>query len=83
MKRERRIAMVGFLLITSFCFRLDAAEGGYYDVGQTIDFNGDGKADILWRNWSTGVMSIWFIDGTTYLGSEVVIALSPSWEILP
>ena len=39
------------------------------------DFNGDGKSDILWRNSSTGVVSMWLMDGTnmtswaTILGS--------------
>jgi hypothetical protein len=29
------------------------------------DFNGDGKADILWRNGSTGENAIWFMDANT------------------
>jgi FG-GAP-like repeat/FG-GAP repeat len=29
------------------------------------DFNGDGKADILWRNSRTGENAIWFMDATT------------------
>src|SRR5205814_118372 len=29
------------------------------------DFDGDGKADILWRNTSTGQNYIYFMDGTT------------------
>ena len=32
------------------------------------DFNGDGKADILWRDSATGRVSIWFIDGITKIG---------------
>ena len=28
------------------------------------DFDGDGKADILWRNDTTGSLSIWFMNGT-------------------
>jgi hypothetical protein len=30
------------------------------------DFNGDGKADILWQNSSTGERLIWLMNGTTY-----------------
>ena len=29
------------------------------------DFNGDGKADILWRNTNTGQNAIWLMNGTT------------------
>jgi hypothetical protein len=32
------------------------------------DFNGDGFADILWRNAATGVTSIWLMNGTTQTG---------------
>jgi hypothetical protein len=28
------------------------------------DFNGDGKSDILWRNYATGENSVWLMDGT-------------------
>jgi YD repeat-containing protein len=34
----------------------------------TIDFDGDGKTDILWRNKATGENLVWFMDGVTYLG---------------
>jgi hypothetical protein len=29
------------------------------------DFNGDGKADVLWQN-SSGARAIWLMNGTTY-----------------
>src|SRR5207248_5846221 len=32
-------------------------------VGKS-DFNGDGKADILWQNTSTGQRVIWLMNGT-------------------
>jgi len=35
----------------------------------TGDFNGDGKADILWRQVHTGESAIWLIDGVTLLGA--------------
>src|SRR5687767_20294 len=34
-------------------------------VKRMADFNGDGKADILWRNNSTGENYIYFMDGTS------------------
>src|SRR5438876_1017497 len=36
------------------------------------DFNGDGKADILWRNSSTGENYVWLMNGTTITGKGSV-----------
>ena len=39
------------------------------------DFNGDGKRDILWRNKSTGVISIWLMNGgaiTSTVGGQTI-----------
>ena len=32
------------------------------------DFNGDGKADVLWQN-SSGARAVWLMNGTTYSSS--------------
>ena len=45
------------------------------------DFNGDGKADILWQNNSTGQHTIWLMNGTTYMGSADVISTPLAWQI--
>jgi hypothetical protein len=29
------------------------------------DYNGDGKKDILWRNYQTGENTMWLMNGTT------------------
>jgi FG-GAP repeat len=34
-------------------------------IAGTGDFNGDGKADIVWQNTSTGERAIWIMNGTT------------------
>ena len=41
-------------------------------VAQTADFNNDGKADILWRNNSTGRVALWNMDGRTVLSSSLL-----------
>ena len=36
------------------------------------DFNGDGKADLLWYNNFTGQTAIWLMNGSTQIGSAVI-----------
>jgi hypothetical protein len=49
----------------------------------TADFNNDGNPDILWRNLSTGLNSIWFMDGATFNGSYALLpSVSLDWEIV-
>ena len=50
------------------------------------DFNGDGKADILWRYYGTGPYqgwnSIWYMDGGTIIGQALPEAITDtSWQI--
>jgi VCBS repeat protein len=46
------------------------------------DFDGDGRADILWRNTSTGQNYIYFMDGTTIKPTEGLIRTVPlAWTV--
>ncbi|MBF0495900.1 MAG: S8 family serine peptidase [Deltaproteobacteria bacterium] len=47
-----------------------------------FDFNGDGKADILWRNGSSGSIWMYFMNGTS-IGSQgsVGFVSDPNWKI--
>ena len=47
------------------------------DVG---DFNGDGKADILWRHTS-GSLYIWLMNGTSVIGTGSPGGTSTDWQI--
>jgi hypothetical protein len=46
------------------------------------DFNGDCKADLIWRNTATGQNLVWYLDGTTFLGLEGLPTLAdPGWRL--
>jgi len=47
----------------------------------TGDFNGDGFADILWLNTSTGQAVVWFVNGTSVIGGGSPGSAPPVWKI--
>ena len=46
--------------------------GQDWKIAGVGDFDGDGKADILWRNTSTGQSSVYLMNGTAVLIGAVV-----------
>ncbi|MGE0358418.1 MAG: FG-GAP-like repeat-containing protein [Burkholderiales bacterium] len=54
-----------------------------WEVAQVADWNGDGKPDLLFRSATAGVVFVWYLDGTTLLGSDFVAQVDPAWEIVP
>jgi len=57
-----------------------------WSIAATSDFNGDGKADVLWRQ-NSGTLAMWQMDGSTVTSSNTVSyqgnALTPdaSWSV--
>ena len=45
----------------------------------TGDFNGDGRADILWQN-SSGQVVTWEMNGTSLISSNSLANPGPTWH---
>ena len=50
-------------------------------LGDSGDFNGDGKSDILWRNTATGAVGMWLMNGTTITSYMAVDTVGSNWSI--
>lgn len=49
-----------------------------------VDFNNDGNVDILWRNSSTGLNIVWYMNGNNSIGAQLLDAVSDvNWKITP
>jgi hypothetical protein len=51
-----------------------------YSIALVGDYNGDGMSDLLWRD-NLGKTSMWFMNGTTVLGSSAVGNIPNDWII--
>jgi hypothetical protein len=48
------------------------------------DLDGDGDADLIWRNTTTGDVAVWLMDGQTLVAGVVVarVPTSHQWIIV-
>jgi hypothetical protein len=57
--------------------------GAAWQVQEAADFNGDGKADILWQN-ADGTPAVWPMDGFSVVsGANVGFNPGPNWHVVP
>jgi hypothetical protein len=53
-----------------------------WQVRQLADFNGDGKADILWRETASGSSYLWLMNGATAVGAGYTASQADnSWVV--
>jgi len=54
-----------------------------WEVVQVSDWNADGKPDLVFRNKNTGLVFVWYMNGTTLTTSDFITQIDPTWEIVP
>ncbi|MDT3779252.1 FG-GAP-like repeat-containing protein [Nitrospira sp. MA-1] len=50
-------------------------------AGGETDLNGDGRADLVWRNTSTGATGLWLMNGTTIEATAFPGGVPLAWQI--
>ncbi|MBF0318073.1 MAG: VCBS repeat-containing protein, partial [Nitrospirae bacterium] len=52
-----------------------------WQIIAVADYDGNGKADILWKNTANGDVYAWFMDGVTISDKGyVVMGMPPEWQ---
>ena len=70
--------MNGMSILQSYV--LGSTPSNWSIVGQR-DFNGDGNADVLWRD-NHGNVAIWLMSGSTITSSTVLGNVASNWSIV-
>ena len=69
------------LSVSSSAAQTDAIAGPNGKVRGAPDFDGDGNADLLWYNATTGQTSVWLMNGTTAKTATLVLT-HPQWKVI-
>src|SRR4051812_3275732 len=80
MRRPSRIGSAVWQA-ASLLLGLVLSSGATASSARASDFNGDGKADIIWYSATTGSSSIWLMNGTGKSGSAVILS-DPNWKVI-
>jgi sRNA-binding regulator protein Hfq len=81
MGKARIIRTVGYLTTIACALLLHSiAPNAAATSPATIDFNGDSKSDILWRN-DSGAVAIWLMNGLTIQSTSLIATLGNDWHI--
>ncbi|MBE9032200.1 FG-GAP repeat protein [filamentous cyanobacterium LEGE 11480] len=54
-----------------------------WQIKGSADFNGDGRADLVWRNQATGENAVWFLNNTQFVNNPGAPQLGQDFAYLP
>ncbi len=54
--------------------------GSGWSITHTADFNGDGRADIVWQH-TDGTVVVWLMNGTTLLSGGALLSAGSGWSV--
>ena len=61
---------------------LPAIPASGWNIVNAIDFNGDGKPDLVFFNPTTHQTFIWYLDGTAYIGEAPGPTAAAGWTLV-
>jgi hypothetical protein len=73
--------MNGFTLIEAAAVGGVNAIGTQWKVGSVGDLNADGRADVIWRNSSTGIVNSWIMNNLYKTSGGVSAPISLDWTL--
>jgi hypothetical protein len=48
-----------------------------------VDFNGDGKTDLLWQHKTSGGLYVWYMTGVNYTGGNWILSsVDSNWQVI-
>ncbi|MEO6064993.1 MAG: FG-GAP-like repeat-containing protein, partial [Lysobacterales bacterium] len=59
----------------------NVGDTGNWHIAGTADFNRDGQEDIFWRHTASGTNVVWFMRGTTFIGSASIANVNSGWRV--
>ena len=61
---------------------IGSAQAANFNQHLLGDVTGDGKADIVWRDTTTGDFEVWQMDGLAQVGSAISFSLAPGYNMI-
>jgi FG-GAP repeat protein len=78
-KPKRAVTIWGFVVLLGIMFNLAWSESA--TAGNSNDLNGDGKADIVWRNSKNGSTAIWLLNEAAIASGGFPGGVPLAWQI--